>query len=107
MISHSATRMLSPRRSSTLYDEYKPRLRLGRGKLASTRADQDKPKLLKEEAKRPGVNSPARPRGGSPDKAPRLSFNAPRRIVTYDKTCQLPSTITLFLLPLVPLPLRL
>jgi hypothetical protein len=34
--------------------------------LGSCVADRDKPKLLGEEAKRPGVNSPARPRGGSP-----------------------------------------
>jgi hypothetical protein len=32
------------------------------------------------------MNSPARPRGGSPDKASRLSFNASRRTTTYDGT---------------------
>jgi hypothetical protein len=33
IISHSTTRKLSPRHSSTLYDTHKPRHRLGRGKL--------------------------------------------------------------------------
>jgi hypothetical protein len=33
---------------------------------------------------------------GFPDKAPQLSFNAPRRSATYDGTCQLSSTVTLF-----------
>jgi hypothetical protein len=33
IISHSATRKLSPRHLSTLYDAHEPRLRLGRGKL--------------------------------------------------------------------------
>jgi hypothetical protein len=70
----------------------------------STQAEQDKPKLLGEEAKRPGVNSPARPRGGSPDKASQLGFNVLRRIATYHGTCQLPSTVTLFYFPLCPSP---
>jgi hypothetical protein len=81
-------------------------LDLGSGvaSLAGTRADQDKPKLLREEAKRPGMNSPTRPRGGSPDKASQLGFNAPRRIATYDGTCKLPSIVTRFYFPLCPSP---
>jgi hypothetical protein len=51
---------------------------------------------------RPGVNSPAQPRDGSPDKASRLGFNATRRTATYDGTCQLPSTVTLFTSPCAP-----
>jgi hypothetical protein len=45
-------------------------LDLGSGmeSYGSTRADRDKPKLLGEEAKHPGVNSPARPRGSSPQR---------------------------------------
>jgi hypothetical protein len=62
----------------------------------STRADRDKPKLLGEEAKHPGVNSPARPRGSSPNEASRLGFNAPWQTAMYDGMCQLPSTVTLF-----------
>jgi hypothetical protein len=95
---------LSMRHSSTLYDVHKPRLRLGRGKLGRYSGRQGKPKLLGEEAKRTGVNSPARPHGGSPDKTSRLGFNAPRRTTTYDGTCQLPSTVTLFYFPLCPSP---
>jgi hypothetical protein len=53
---------------------------------------------------RPGVNSPARPRGGSPDKASRPGFNAPRLTATYDETCQLPSTVTFLYFPLCPSP---
>jgi hypothetical protein len=57
---------LSPRHSSTLYDTHKPRLRLGLGKLGKYSGNRDEPKLLGEEAKCPRVNSPTRPRGGSP-----------------------------------------
>jgi hypothetical protein len=81
-------------------------LDLGSGvaSYASTRADWDKPKLLGEKAKRPRRNSPTRPRGVFPDKASRLDFNASRRTATYDGTCQLPSTVTLFYFLMCPSP---
>jgi hypothetical protein len=81
-------------------------LDLGSGvaSYASTRADYDKPKLLGEKAKRPGGNCPTRPRGGFPNKVSRLVFDTPRRTVTYDGTCQLPSTVTLLYFPLCPSP---
>jgi hypothetical protein len=105
IISHSATRKLSLRHSSTLYDAHEPRLRLGRGRLGECSGRLRQCKLLGEEAKRPGMNSQARPRDGSHDNASRLNFKAPWRTMTNDGTCQLPSTVSLFYFSLVPLPL--
>jgi hypothetical protein len=94
---------LSPRHSSTLYDAHKPRLRLGRGKLDkySGRLRQAQNTRGEGQASQSKQSNPAtRP----PDKASRLGFNAPRRTATYDGTCQLPSTVTLFYFPLCPSP---
>jgi hypothetical protein len=76
MISHSATRKLSPRNSSTPYDELKPRLRPKRGRLVKYSAGRDDNKLLEGDAKRPGVNINAWPRDSSHDQVVRLHFNA-------------------------------
>jgi hypothetical protein len=74
---------------------------------ASTRADQDKPKLIGEAAKRPEVNSPS----PATRRLPRQGITTwlqctpadsdVRRDVPAAKHCNS------FLLPLVPLPLRL
>jgi hypothetical protein len=44
---------------------------------SGTRAGQDNYKLLRGGTKRPGVNSHARPCGGSHDQVAQLHFNAP------------------------------
>jgi hypothetical protein len=93
---------LNPRHSSTLYNAHEPRLKLGRGKLGKHSRKLRQAQTTGEKAKRPGRNSPTRPRGGFPDKASRLDFNAPRWTATYDRTCQLPSTVTLFTSPCAP-----
>jgi hypothetical protein len=45
--------------------------------LSGTRASEDNNKLLGEGTKGPGVNSHARPRGGSHDQIAQLYFNVP------------------------------
>jgi hypothetical protein len=95
---------LSLRHSSTLYDAHKPRLRLERGKLGKYLGRLRQAQTTREKAKRLRVNNPTQPRGGFPDKASRLGFNAPRRTATYDGTCHLPKHFNSFSLPLVPSP---
>jgi hypothetical protein len=95
---------LNPRHSSTLYDTHEPRLRFGRGKLGKHLGRLRQAQTTRGEGQASGGNSPTRPRGGFPDKASRLGFNAPRRTATYDGTCQLPNTVTLFYFPLYPSP---
>jgi hypothetical protein len=97
---------LNPRHSSTLYDAHKPS-RLGRGKLGkhSCRLRQ----ALNYSGRRPSVPEGTIQPGhaaASPTRH-RDSASAPRQTATYDGTCQLPNTVTLFYPPLVPLPLRL
>jgi hypothetical protein len=95
---------LSLRHSSTLYDAHKPRLKLGRGKLGkySGRLRQAQTTRGEGQASRSKQSNPAMRR--PPYKASRVGFNAPRRTATYDGTCQLPSTVTLFYFPLCPSP---
>jgi hypothetical protein len=71
---------------------------------ASTRADQDKPKLIGEAAKRPEVNSPSPATRRLPRQGITTWLQCTRRTATYDGTCQLPSTVTLFYFPLCPSP---
>jgi hypothetical protein len=52
------------------------RLGLNVAGYSSTRGGLDTNELLERGAKRPGVNSPARPRGSSHDQATQLHFNA-------------------------------
>jgi hypothetical protein len=94
---------LNPRHSSTLYDVHESRLRLERGKLGKHSGRLRQAQTTRGEG-RSGGNGPNRPRDGFPDKASRLGFNAPRRTATYDGTCQLPNTVTLFYSPLCPSP---
>jgi hypothetical protein len=95
---------LNLRRSSTLYDTRGPRLRLGRGRLGKHSGRPRQTQTTREKVKRPGRNSPTRPRGGFPDKASQLSFNAPWRTAMCDGTYQLPSIVTHFYFPLCPSP---
>jgi hypothetical protein len=93
---------LCPRHSSTLYDAHKHRARLGHGKLGKHSGRLRQAQTTREKAKRPGVNSPTRPRGGSPDKASRLGFK--RALTDSDVRQDVPTTkyCNSFLLPLVP-----
>jgi hypothetical protein len=94
---------LNPRHSSTLYDAQKPS-RLGRGKLGkhSCRLRQ----ALNYSGRRPSVPEGTIQPGhaaASPTRH-RDSASAPRQTATYDGTCQLQNTVTLFYPPLCPSP---
>jgi hypothetical protein len=95
---------LNPRHSSTLYDVHEPRLRLGRGKLGKHSGRLRQAQTTRGEGQASRREQSNKTRGGFPDKASRLGFNAPRWTATYDGTCQLPSTVTLFYFPLCPSP---
>jgi hypothetical protein len=107
IISHSATRKLSPRHSSTLYDAHGPRLRLERGGLVkySGRLRQAQTTQRRSQASRDEQSHPATRR------LPRqsittqlqcaLTHNDVRRDVPATKHC------TSFYFPLAPIPLWL
>jgi hypothetical protein len=82
---------------------------LGLNVAVSSRARTDwvAAKLLRESARRPGVNSHVRPCGSLYNNATPHLFNASWRTVTRERTSQRPSTITLISFPFLPLPLRL
>jgi hypothetical protein len=107
IISHSATRELNPRHSSTLYDAHKPRLRLGHGKLGnySGRPRQAQTTRGGGQASRNEQSSPTTWRLSRQGITTWLQCtptdNDVRRDVPATKHCNP------FLLPLVPLPLRL
>jgi hypothetical protein len=98
---------LNPRQSSTLYDAHKPRLRLGRGELASTWQTKTSPNYS---WRRPSVRG-----GGQLNPATR---RLPRQGITTrlhyiptvsDVRRDMPAAehCNSFIFPLVPLPLRL
>jgi hypothetical protein len=95
---------LSPRHSSTLYDVHKSRLRLGCGRLGkySGRLRQAQTTQGEGQASRRKQSNPAMrwlPRQGTA-----TWLQCTRRTATYDGTCQLLSTVTLFYFPLCPSP---
>jgi hypothetical protein len=92
---------LNPRHSSTLYDAHESRLRLGRGELGKHSGRLRQAQTTRGEgqaSRREQSNTATRwlPRQGIATRV--------RCTPTYDGTCQLPNTVTLFYSPLCPSP---